>query len=189
MLNLAWAHDDRRDHGTGSRSQDGGNGWRAVAVVLVGAFMALLDTTIVTVALPAIGTGLHASPASLEWVVSGYALAYGLALVPAGRAGDRFGHKPLFLVGLAIFTLASAACGLSQNQGEIVAARAVQGVGAGTYPAIAATIQLSFTGARRSKAFGALGATIGASIALGPVLGGLIIAGAGAATAGAGCSW
>ncbi|MGH3206168.1 MAG: MFS transporter [Trebonia sp.] len=162
-------------------SQGGGHGWRAVAVVLTGAFMALLDTTIATVALPAIGTGLHASAASLEWVVSGYALAYGLALVPAGRAGDRFGHKPLFLVGLAIFTLASAACGLSQNQGEIVAARAVQGIGAGTfYPAIAATIQLSFTGARRSKAFGALGATIGASIALGPVLGGLIIAGAGA---------
>ncbi|MDX6417967.1 MAG: hypothetical protein QOG28_2587 [Trebonia sp.] len=167
--------------GAAAASLDGGHGWRAVAVVLAGAFMALLDTTIVTVALPAIRTGLHASPATLEWVVSGYALAYGLALVPAGRAGDRFGHKPLFLVGLAIFTLASVACGLSQNQGEIVAARAVQGIGAGTfYPAIGATIQLSFTGARRSKAFGALGATIGVSIALGPVLGGLIIAGAGA---------
>jgi hypothetical protein len=97
-------------------------------VVLVGAFMALLDTTIVTVALPTIRTGLHASPATLEWVVSAYALAYGLTLVPAGRAGDRFGHKPLFLIGLTIFTLASAACGLAQNQGEIVAARAIQGM-------------------------------------------------------------
>jgi MFS family permease len=141
--------------------------------------MALLDTTIVTVALPAIRSGLHASPATLEWVVSAYALAYGLTLVPAGRAGDRFGHKPLFLIGLIVFTLASLACGLSQNQGEIIAARAVQGIGAGIfYPAIAATIQLTFTGAQRSKAFGALGATIGASIALGPVLGDLIIAGA-----------
>ena len=158
-----------------------GHGWRAVSIVLVGAFMALLDTTIVTVALPTIRTGLHASPATLLWVVSAYALAYGLALVPAGRAGDRFGHKPLFLIGLAIFTLASVACGLSQNQGEIVAARATQGIGAGVfYPAISATIQLSFTGAARSKAFGALGATIGVSIAAGPVLGGLIIAGAGA---------
>jgi EmrB/QacA subfamily drug resistance transporter len=156
------------------------HGWRAVAVVLVGAFMALLDTTIVTVALPTIRTSLHASPATLEWIVSAYALAYGLTLIPAGRAGDRFGHKPLFLIGLTIFTLASAACGLAQSQGEIIAARAVQGSGAGIfYPAIAATIQLSFTGARRSKAFSALGATIGASIALGPVLGGLIIAGAG----------
>lgn len=163
-----------------ARRQDGG-GWRAVSVVLVGAFMAMLDTTIVTVALPTIHTGLNASPATLEWVVSGYALAYGLFLVPAGRAGDRFGHKPLFLIGLTIFTLASVACGLSQNQGEIITARAIQGMGSGIfYPAISATIQLSFTGASRSKAFGALGATIGGSIALGPVLGGLIIAGAGA---------
>ena len=157
-----------------------GHGWRAVSIVLVGAFMALLDTTIVNVALPTIRTGLHASPASLEWVVSAYALAYGLALIPAGRAGDRFGHKPLFLIGLSIFTLASVACGLAQNQGEIVAARTVQGLGAGLfYPAIAATIQLAFSGPRRSKAFGVLGATIGVSTALGPVLGGLIIAGAG----------
>lgn len=161
--------------------EEGERGWRAVAVVLVGAFMALLDTTIVTVALPTIRDGLHTSAAGLEWVVSAYALAYGLMLVPAGRAGDRFGHKPLFLVGLAVFTLASAACGLAQNQTEIVTARTVQGIGAGIfYPAIAATIQLSFTGAKRSKAFGALGATIGASIALGPVLGGVIISGVGA---------
>lgn len=157
-----------------------GHGWQAVAVVLTGAFMALLDTTIVTVALPSVRTGLHASPTALVWIVSAYALAYGLALVPAGRAGDRFGHKPLFLTGLTIFIVASAACGLSRNPGEIVAARAIQGAGAGIfYPAISATIQLSFTGPARSKAFGALGATIGASIALGPVLGGLIIAGAG----------
>lgn len=150
--------------------------------MLVGGFMALLDTTIVTVALPTIRTGLHASPATLEWIVSAYALAYALALVPAGRAGDRYGHKPLFVVGLAIFVLASAACGASHTQGEIIAARSVQGFGAGVfYPAISATIQLSFTGAKRSKAFGALGATIGGSIAIGPVLGGLIIAGAGTA--------
>jgi EmrB/QacA subfamily drug resistance transporter len=159
---------------------EGGGGWRAVSIVLVGAFMALLDTTIVTVALPTIRTALHASPPALLWIVSAFPLGYGLALVPAGRAGDRFGHKPMFLLGLTIFTLASAACGLSQNPAEIIAARAVQGIGAGIfYPSISATIQLAFTGAQRSKAFGALGATIGMSIALGPVLGGLIIAGAG----------
>jgi EmrB/QacA subfamily drug resistance transporter len=156
------------------------SGWRAVSIVLVGAFMALLDTTIVNVALPTIRSGLHASPASLEWVVSGYALAYGLALVPAGRAGDRFGHKPMFLLGLTVFVLASVACGISQNSGEIVAARIVQGLGAGMfYPAIAATIQLAFTGPARSRAFGVFGATIGFATALGPLLGGLIIAGAG----------
>jgi EmrB/QacA subfamily drug resistance transporter len=157
-----------------------GHGWRAVSIVLVGAFMALLDTTIVNVALPSIRTGLHASPASLEWIVSGYALSYGLALVPGGRAGDRFGHKNLFLIGLIIFTLASVACGISQNQSEIVAARIVQGAGAGLFfPAISATIQHSFTGPARSKAFGVLGAVIGVSTAMGPLLGGLIIAGIG----------
>ena len=162
---------------TESTIRGSGHGWRAVAVVLVGAFMALLDTTIVTVALPSIRAAVGATSPALEWVVSGYALAYGLTLIPAGRAGDRFGHKSLFLIGLTLFTLASVACGLAQQPAEIVAARVAQGVGAGIfYPAIAATIQLAFTGPQRSKAFGALGATIGASIALGPVLGGVIIA-------------
>ena len=159
-----------------------GHGWLAVSIVLIGAFMALLDTTIVNVALPTIRTGLHASSQNLEWILSGYALAYGLALVPAGRGGDRFGHKTMFLLGLTIFTLASVACGLAQEPGQIVAARVVQGVGAGLfYPAIGATIQLSFTGPARSKAFGVLGATIGVSTALGPLLGGVIIAVAGTA--------
>lgn len=159
-----------------------GHGWAAVSIVLVGAFMALLDTTIVNVALPTIRAGLHASSASLEWIVSGYALAYGLALVPGGRAGDRFGHKKLFLIGLTLFTLASVGCGLSQNEKEIVAARIVQGLAAGLfYPSITATIQHAFTGPARSRAFGALGAVIGASMAIGPLLGGLIIAAAGPA--------
>jgi len=164
-----------------------GHGWEAVSIVLAGAFMALLDTTIVNVALPSIRTGLQASPASLEWIVSGYALSYGLALVPGGRAGDRFGHKRLFLTGLTIFTLASVGCGLAQDQGQIVAARIVQGLGAGLFfPAISATIQHAFTGPARSKAFGVLGAVIGASTAMGPLLGGLIIAAAGTA---AGWRW
>src|SRR5690242_1205323 len=75
--------------------------------------MAVLDTTIVHVALPGIEQGAHASSDALEWVVSGYALTFGLALVPAGRLGDRFGYKRLFLSGLALFTVASVACGVS----------------------------------------------------------------------------
>jgi MFS family permease len=143
--------------------------------------MALLDVTIVNVALPSIRTGLHASSASLEWIVSGYALSYGLALVPGGRAGDRFGAKRLFLTGLTIFTLASVGCGIAQDQGQLVAARIVQGLGAGLFfPAIGATIQHTFTGPARSRAFGLLGAVIGVSTAIGPLLGGLIIAAAGA---------
>src|SRR6516165_2517368 len=87
--------------------------WLALTVLLVGAFMALLDTTIVNVAMPAIRTSLAASNATLSWIVSGYALAFGLALIPAGRVGDRIGHKWVFIVGLGLFTLASAACGLA----------------------------------------------------------------------------
>jgi EmrB/QacA subfamily drug resistance transporter len=166
----------------GALAQAESHGWRAVSIVLVGAFMALLDTTIVNVALPTIRISLGASSAGLEWIVSGYALAYGLVLVPAGRIGDRIGHKRQFIAGLSLFTLASVACGLSRTPGEIIAARVVQGLGAGMfYPAIAATIQLAFTGPQRSRAFGTLGAVIGVSTALGPVLGGLIIQAAGAA--------
>ena len=164
------------------RERSSAQGWRSVSIVLAGAFMALLDTTIVNVALPTIRSGLHAPASTLEWIVSGYALAYGLALVPAGRAGDRFGQKPMFVGGLTVFTLASVACGISQTPAEIVTARVIQGLGAGTfYPAISATIQLAFTGPARSKAFGMLGAVIGVSTALGPTLGGLIIAAAGSA--------
>jgi EmrB/QacA subfamily drug resistance transporter len=153
-----------------------GHPWRVLAIVLVGSFMAVLDTTIVNVALVSIGTGVHASPAALEWVVSGYALTFGLALVPAGRLGDRYGYKRLFLTGLVIFTLASAACGFSRSPAELIISRLVQGLGAGIYyPAISATIQRLFGGRERSRAFGYLGGTVGVSTAAGPLLGGVLI--------------
>ena len=154
----------------------GNRQWRILAVVLTGSFMAVLDTTIVNVALPSIARGAHASSDALEWVVSGYALTFGLALVPAGRTGDRLGYKRLFLTGLTVFTLASVACGVAQNPTELIAARLVQGLGAGIYyPAISAIIQRLFTGRDRSRAFGYLGGVVGVSTAVGPLLGGLII--------------
>src|SRR3981189_3584347 len=107
------------------------NKWLALTVLLAGAFMALLDTTIVNVALPSIRTSLAASSATLSWIVSGYALALGLALTPAARPGDRVGHKWVFIGGLALFTLASAACGLADGDGALIAGRAVQGLGGG----------------------------------------------------------
>jgi EmrB/QacA subfamily drug resistance transporter len=150
--------------------------WRILAIVLVGSFMAVLDTTIVNVALPSIGQGAHAASDALEWVVSGYALTFGLALVPAGRIGDRWGYKRLFLAGLTLFTVASVACGVSRNSGELVAARLVQGLGAGIYyPAISAIIQRLFTGRDRSRAFGYVGGVVGISTAAGPLLGGVIV--------------
>jgi EmrB/QacA subfamily drug resistance transporter len=154
---------------------------RSLAVLLVGAFMALLDTTIVNVALPSVQQGIGASSSQLEWVVSGYLLALGLALIPAGRIGDRIGHHRLYVAGLACFTAASLACGLAGSPGQLIAARVVQGLGAGVYfPAIAALIQLLYAGPARGKAFGALGAVIGLSTALGPLAGGLLIQAAGA---------
>jgi EmrB/QacA subfamily drug resistance transporter len=150
--------------------------WLALAVLLAGAFMALLDTTIVNVALPTIRTSLDASNATLSWIVSGYALAFGLALIPAGRVGDRLGHKWVFVAGLALFTVASLACGLAQDDIQLIAARAVQGLAGGIFfTTITALIQLMFTAQQRGRAFAILGATIGFSTALGPLAGGLII--------------
>jgi EmrB/QacA subfamily drug resistance transporter len=139
-------------------------------------FMSLLDATIVNVALPSIRTSLAASEATLSWIISGYALAFGLALIPAGRLGDRFGHKWVFFSGLALFTVASLACGLAQDGTQLIVARVIQGLAGGIYlPAVTAYIQLLFTGRIRGKAFAIMGAVIGVSSALGPLIGGLLI--------------
>jgi len=150
--------------------------WQALIVLLAGMFMALLDTTIVNVALPSIQTSLTASEATLSWIISGYALAFGLALIPAGRIGDRIGHKWVFFTGLALFTLASLACGLAQNELQLIVARVVQGLAGGMFvPAVTAVIQLMFPPRFRGKAFAIMGSVIGVSTALGPIVGGLII--------------
>ncbi|TFC18192.1 DHA2 family efflux MFS transporter permease subunit [Cryobacterium algoritolerans] len=150
--------------------------WQALVVLLAGMFMALLDTTIVNVALPTIRTSLNASEATLSWIISGYALAFGLALIPSGRLGDRIGHKWVFFTGLALFTLASLACGLAQNDLQMIIARVVQGLAGGMFvPAVTAVIQLLFPPMARGKAFAIMGSVIGVSTALGPILGGLII--------------
>src|SRR5450759_4292769 len=139
-------------------------------------FMSLLDATIVNVALPTIRTSLNASESTLSWIISGYALSFGLALIPAGRLGDRYGHKWVFFSGLALFTAASLACGLAQDGTQLIVARVVQGLAGGIFvPAVTAYIQLLFTGRTRGKAFAIMGAVIGVSSALGPLIGGLLI--------------
>ncbi len=151
-----------------------------LATVMLGAFMALLDTTIVNVALPSIQHALHASDTALSWTVSGYALAFGIVLIPAGRLGDSIGRKPLYTAGLCLFLLASLAAGLSQSAGELVTARVAQGLGAGIfYTQINATIIDTFPASARRGAFGVLSATIGLSTAAGPLAGGLLIAASG----------
>jgi EmrB/QacA subfamily drug resistance transporter len=150
--------------------------WRALVVLLIGMFMALLDATIVNVALPSIRTDLSANEATLSWIISGYALAFGLALIPAGRLGDRYGHKWIFIIGLALFTAASLACGLAHDSTQLIVARVVQGLAGGLFlPAVTAFIQILFPGKTRGKAFAIMGAVIGVSSALGPIVGGLLI--------------
>jgi len=150
--------------------------WQALAVLLVAMFMALLDTTIVNVALPTIRAELDASEATLSWIISGYALAFGLVLIPAGRLGDRIGHKWVFFTGVALFTVASLACGLAQDDTQLIVARVVQGFAGGIFvPAVTAVIQLMFPPRSRGKAFAIMGSVIGVSTALGPITGGLII--------------
>ncbi|MFJ8544042.1 MFS transporter [Streptomyces sp. NPDC093586] len=156
------------------------NRWRALWVTLVAGFMSLLDVTIVAVALPSLQRELHASAASVQWVVSGYALAFALTLVTAGRVGDAFGRRRVFLAALAAFVVFSAAAGAAPGIGLLVAARLAQGVAAGSLaPQNSALIQQLFRGAERGRAFGLFGATVGVSSAVGPVVGGAILALAG----------
>jgi EmrB/QacA subfamily drug resistance transporter len=150
--------------------------WRALAVCLVAGGMCLLDVSIVNVALPSIRTGLSADDSDIQWVVAGYSLAFGVALVPAGRLGDARSRRAVFMAGVALFTVASAACGASQGPLWISVARVVQGIGGGMItPQVSGFIQNLFKGPERGRAFGLFGATIGVSTAIGPLLGGLLV--------------
>jgi EmrB/QacA subfamily drug resistance transporter len=153
-----------------------GRRWQVLAVVVAGFFMTMLDTTIVNVAIPSIQVGLHAGYGPAEWVVSGYALAFGLTLIPAGRLGDRLGHRRLFLLGLAGFTLMSLLCATAASPTGLVVCRVAQGTMAGILnPQILAVVQAMFPPRERGKAFAAYGATAGAGTTLGPLLGGVLI--------------
>ena len=149
--------------------------WLAAIVLIVGALMDMIDVTIVNVALPSIRRDLHASATQLEWVVSGYMLAFAAALIIAGNLGDKFGRKRVFLAGAALFGLASLAAGLSGSGAELIAARVVQGAAAAAMaPQVLATFRVIFGRAERGKAFGIYGAMLGFASAIGLVLGGLL---------------
>jgi len=132
--------------------------------------------SIVNVALPSMREGLEASAAELQWIVSGYALSFGLVLVASGRLGDARGRRTMFVVGVVLFTVSSIIAGAAPNAMTVVIARLLQGVGSGVInPQISGLIQEMFQGIERGRAFGRLGAVIGLSTAIGPVLGGVII--------------
>ncbi|RRQ89647.1 MFS transporter [Streptomyces griseofuscus] len=145
--------------------------------VLLAAALPLVDFFIVNVALPTMGTDLHAGEAVLELVVAGYGVAYAVLLVLGGRLGDLFGRRRLFLGGMAVFGLTSLACGLAPDAWSLVAARVAQGAAAAAMlPQVLATIQSATEGARRAKAMSLYGATAGLSMVAGQVLGGVLVA-------------
>ena len=150
--------------------------WRSLAALCIGFFMILVDMTIVTVATPDIMRDLEASTNDVLWVTSAYLLTYAVPVLIMGRLGDRFGPKWLYLGGLAIFTLASLWCGLSDNITMLIAARAVQGVGASMMtPQTMAVITRIFPADRRGAAMALWGATAGIATLVGPILGGVLV--------------
>ncbi|GGX89970.1 MFS transporter [Streptomyces minutiscleroticus] len=172
--------DARAEGRGGNTSQEAdrpdANRWRALWVTLVAGFMILLDVTIVAVALPSLQRDLNASVASVQWVVSGYALAFALALVTAGRLGDALGRRRVFLLALTGFVVFSAAAGAAPTVVWLVVARLAQGVAAGCLaPQNSALIQQMFRGAERGRAFGLFGGTVGVSSAVGPIVCGLVL--------------
>src|SRR5207302_8472687 len=149
--------------------------WKALALVCGAFFMTVLDVSIVNVALPTIGTKLHFAQGNLQWVVTAYALTFGGFLLLGGRAADYLGRRRVFMFGLALFTIASLVCGLAGSEGTLIAARAVQGLGAAVIsPATLAIITSLFDeGPERNKALGIWGAIGGSGAAVGVLAGGV----------------
>jgi EmrB/QacA subfamily drug resistance transporter len=154
--------------------------WWTLIAVSIAMFMLLLDITVVNVALPSIQHSLHSSFADLQWVVNAYALTLAAFLLTAGAVSDLVGRRRVFTIGLVVFTCSSAVCGLSSTPLMLNLARAVQGTGgAMMYATSLALIAAAFHGRERGIAFGVFGAVVGAAVAIGPVVGGIITTGIG----------
>lgn len=155
--------------------------WRAFGICVAVAALTILDISKVNVGLPSIEQSLGAGSTQLQLIVAGYALAFGLVLVPAGRLGDIHSRKLMFVIGLSAFTFSSVLCAIAPDITTLLIGRTLQGVAAGIQmPQVLGLVQQLFQGKERGRAFGLFGATIGLSTALGPTLGGLLIAVGGA---------
>jgi EmrB/QacA subfamily drug resistance transporter len=153
--------------------------WLVLACVTFSLFMIMLDNTVVTVALPAIQSGLHASLSQLEWVVDAYALVFAVLLLPGGKLADFLGRRRIFLLGIIVFSLASLWCALATSGGMLITARGVQGLGAALMlPPTLAIIAETFAPEERGLAFGIWAAISGAALAIGPLVGGILVQGA-----------
>jgi EmrB/QacA subfamily drug resistance transporter len=150
--------------------------WEALPVILVASFMGLFDVFVVNVAAPAFQHDLHASSSELQLVIAGYAFAYAAFLVTGGRLGDRYSYRLLFLGGMGLFTVASAACGLAGTPTQLIVARFVQGLGAALMvPQVLALITTLFPPAERHRALAWFGVTVGLGAIAGQVLGGALV--------------
>lgn len=150
--------------------------WAPLAVILCGTFVYVLDFFVVNVAIPGITRSLYAGPAAIEWVVAGYGLSSAVLLVLGGRLGDRFGRRRMFMAGIALFTLASALCGIAPDSGFLIAARLVQGLGGALMsPNVLAILGTVYTGTARVRAISAFGMVMGIAAVGGQLIGGLLI--------------
>ena len=165
---------------TMSRAEVEPNPWPALWAMVIGFFMILVDTTIVSIATPAIREGLNTDYNNTIWVTSAYLLAYAVPLLITGRLGDRLGPKNVYLVGLTLFTLSSLWCGLTSTVEMLIVARVVQGFGASMMtPQTMAVITRTFPPANRGTAMALWGATAGVATLVGPILGGVLVDGPG----------
>lgn len=181
MTRVARPADDARPAGRAAESRrPPANAWNALWAMMIGFFMILVDSTIVAVANPSIMAALDIGYDAVIWVTSAYLLAYAVPLLIAGRLGDRFGPKNLYLIGLAVFTAASLWCGLAGGITMLIVARAVQGVGAALLtPQTLSTITRIFEPQTRGMAMSVWGATAGVATLVGPLAGGVLVDGLG----------
>jgi len=170
-------HDAMATGGAAPRDPPAGvRHWLALPIILAGTFMVILDFFIVNVAIPSLQREMHASVAAIQFVVAGYGLGLAAGLITAGRLGDLYGRRRLFALGLALFTLTSAASGLAPTPELLVLARVAQGLAAALLsPQVLALLGLVYTGAERARAFILYGVTLGLAAASGQLIGGLLI--------------